>query len=172
MNEIIDEITRKPLFFCGRKVPNFVAGITIVQLYIIGLAETVFSWGMVLVLLIVAFRLLSRYQQRRHPIKAITMLLHAICVSIALVCNVVLTALLYEPVVASFDVNMDGFMSLNGLLTFAIIWSAICLLSLVVVVKADALFGIYYRTLRAAQMIFLLTPLLFVFIFLFVTGLK
>ena len=99
-------------------------------------------------------------------------MLRAICVGISLSWNVMWTAVLYEPVLERFDVNIDGFMNINGLLTFAAIWSAVCLLSLLIVVKVKTLWGVYYHTLRITQLTLLLMPLLIVFVLLFIAGLK
>jgi len=128
--------------------------------------------GFWLILLIVAFRLLDRYQKKRPPWTVITVLLHSNCIAILVLCNMGLTTLLYQPILELFDINTSGFINLNGIFTACIIWSILCLLFWVIVGKAKEQLGRYYRTLRTSLMIFALLPLFLCFLFLFLAGLN
>ncbi len=132
----------------------------------------VLGLGFWLILLIVIFRLLSKYQRKRPPRTVITVLLHAICVVSFLLFNMGLTALLYGPVLELFDVNTSGFINLNGIFAAGIIWSTVCLITWVVVGQTKEQLGNYYRTLRISLMVFALLPLFAVFCFLFLASLK
>ena len=120
----------------------------------------------------VTFRVLSRYQQRRPPVSAVTVALRVLSVGISLVVNVVCAALLYAPVMTLFNINTDGFMNMSGIVTLAVIWLVVCVLALIILANGKALWGHYYRTLRTAQVIFILLPLLVVLVFLFAAALK
>ena len=136
------------------------------------MTEVVLSWGVLLVLLVVAFRLLSRYQHQRPSIRGVTVSLHTLSVGISLVFTIICTALLYDPIIAGFDIHMDGFMNMNGLLTFLVIWVVVSALALALLVKSRTLWGSYYRTLCITQVVLLLLPLLFVVVVMFLLVLK
>src|SRR5690606_26949110 len=104
--------------------------------------------------------------------KPVSFLRHTGCVALSLLVDMLCTSLLYEPVIAAFDIDMDGFMNMNGIVTALVIWMAVCALALWVLAKTHTRWGRYYRTLRAAQIVFLLLPLLLVVVLLFLAGLK
>jgi len=67
--------------------------------------ETLVSYFLLGVAFCVGFGLLARYQQKRPPIKAVTVLLQVMAVCIMLITNIWITALLYEPVLTLFAVR-------------------------------------------------------------------
>ncbi|MGS2760965.1 hypothetical protein [Sinomicrobium sp. M5D2P9] len=85
------------------------------------------------------------------------------CVGILLICNTILSLLLYELVLERFDIDTSGFINLNGVFTTGAIWSIMCLISLMLVGKIKARLGSYHKTLHVTLIIFVL---------LFLAGLK
>lgn len=128
--------------------------------------------GIWLIVLLVAFRALNRYQKKRPPVVLITVLLHTICTAILLICIIGLTWLLYHPVLELFNISTDGFMNLNGIFAAGIIWTIVCLFSWVAISKSREQAGSYYKTLLISLIVLALLPLLLCFLFLFLAGLK
>ena len=80
--------------------------------------------------------------------------------------------LLYNPVMKLFDISTDGFMNLNGLITATVIWMLIAIVMLVISYYAKEALGSVYSTVRTVQLVFLLLPIILLFVFLFAVSLK
>jgi len=137
------------------------------------MVELIIGWGCIFVVLWVILRAVNHRRNRAEaPGDTLLVWLRIISVGLAFSLHIVLTSMLYEPVMELLDIDTSGFMNLNGLATFAVIWSAIALLLFWSITKAEPLFGIYHNPLRVAYLVFLALPFAIVFLFLFVSGLK
>lgn len=86
--------------------------------------------------------------------------------------NWIVSFLLYEPVMEVFEISTDGFMNLNGLITATVIWMLIAITILMISYYAKEPLGYLYRTVRTVQLVFLLLPIILLFVFLFAVSLK
>ena len=80
--------------------------------------------------------------------------------------------LLSEPVMDIFDIDTDGFMNMNGLVTAAVVWMVIAIIVLVITSYAKELLADLYRTVRITQKVFLILPIVVLVMFLFATSFK
>ena len=79
--------------------------------------------------------------------------------------NGMLSFLFYQPVMDTFDIDTDGFMNMNGLVTAAVIWMVIAIIVLVVTSYAKELLGPLYGTVRTTQKVFLFLPIILLIVF-------
>ena len=133
--------------------------------------ETLLSYFFLGVTFCICFSLLARYQRKRPPMRGVTVLQHVLAVVIMLTINLLITMLLFEPVLEIFDVDRGGFMNFNDLFAAIAIWTAVCLLALVLIGKVKEQLGSYYKTLRVSLIVCGLLPVsligvFFVFLFL------
>ena len=96
---------------------------------------------------------------------------HILAVAIMLTINLLITMVLFEPVLAIFAIDRGGFMNFDDLFTAFAIWTAVCLLALVLIGNIKEQLGSYYKTLRVSLIICGLLPvsligIFFVFLFL------
>ena len=133
--------------------------------------ETLLSYFFLGVTFCICFSLLARYQRKRPPMQGIKVLLHVLAVCIMLTINLLITMVLFEPVLAIFDIDRGGFMNFDDFFAAIAIWTAVCLLVLVPIVKIRKQLGSYYKTLRVSFIVCGLLPaaligIFFVFLFL------
>ena len=133
--------------------------------------ETLLSYFFLGVTFCICFSQLARYQRRHPPMRGVKVLLHVLAVAIMLTINLLITMLLFEPVLEIFDVDRGGFMNFNDLFAAIAIWTAVCLLALVLIGKIKEQLGSYYKTLRMSLIVCGLLPVsligvFFVFLFL------
>ncbi len=136
------------------------------------MTEVIVGWGCMVIVLWITRSALNNRRNKAAPSRGLWVWLRMITVSIAFSLHVIVSALLYEPVMELFDIDTNGFMNLNGLATFAAIWSVTALLCCWLVTKAEPLFGMYYKPLRVAYLIFATLPLAIICVFLFIVALK
>ncbi|WP_460764628.1 hypothetical protein [Niabella terrae] len=86
--------------------------------------------------------------------------------------NLIGTALLYEPVMAFFEISTYGFMNFNGWVTATVIWIFIAVIVLIVSYYAKVQLGTLYRPVRVVQKLSLILPIIFFTLFLFLVSLK
>lgn len=133
--------------------------------------ETLLSYFFLGITFCVCFSLLVRYQRKRPPMRGVTVVLRVLAVAIMLTINLLITIVLFEPVLAIFAIDRGGFMNFDDLFAAIAIWTAVCLLSLVLISNIKELLGSYYKTLRVSLIVFGLLPvgligIFFVFLFL------
>lgn len=104
--------------------------------------------------------------------RGVTVLLRVLAVTIVLTINLLITTVLFEPVLAIFAVDTGGFMNFNDLFTAFAIWTAVCLLALVLIGKIRDQLDSYYKPLRVSLIVCALLPAGLVFIFFFLVALK
>ncbi|MGV3761644.1 hypothetical protein [Parapedobacter sp.] len=127
------------------------------------------GWVISLIGFILLFNVVSKQRRKGKNVSLIHKILACIlCFHI----NGLGSLLLYEPVLAVFDISTDGFMNMNGLVTAAVIWMVIAVIVLVVTSYAKELLGSLYGTVRTTQKVFLFLPIILVMVFLFVVSFK
>lgn len=86
--------------------------------------------------------------------------------------NGMLCFLLYEPVMDLFDIDTNGFMNMNGLITIAVIWMAISTIVLIVSSYAKELLADLYITVQITQKVFLILPIIVLVMFFFAASFR
>ncbi|RQP14032.1 MAG: hypothetical protein EAS52_18315 [Parapedobacter sp.] len=86
--------------------------------------------------------------------------------------NGMLSFLLYEPIMDIFDIDTDGFMNMNSVVTAAVIWMAIAIIVLLITSYAKELLADLYGTVRITQKVFLILPTIVLVMFLFAASFK
>ena len=127
--------------------------------------ETLLSYFFLGVIFCICFSQLARYQRKRPSMRGVTVLLHVLAVAIMLTINLLITMVLFEPVLDIFDVDRGGFMNFDDLFTAFAIWTAVCLLALALLGKIPDQLGRYYKPLRVSLIICGLLPAGLVFLF-------
>lgn len=118
------------------------------------------------------FAILFNVLNKRRKGKNISTWLKTVVIGLCIHINVILSLLLYEPIMELFDINTHGFMNLSGVNTLAVIWLVIALIALILAKALKELLGGYYNTVRTSQIVFLCLPFLIILLFLFIVGLK
>lgn len=80
--------------------------------------------------------------------------------------------LMYQPVMEVFDIDTDGFMNMNGLVTATVIWMVIAIIMLVILSYSKELLADLYRTVLITQKVFLILPIVVLVMFLFAASFK
>ena len=127
--------------------------------------ETLLSYFFLGIILGICFILLARYQRKRPPMRGITVLLRTLAVAMMLTINLLITILLFEPVLSIFAIERGGFMNFDDLFAAFAMWTVVCLLVLMLIVKIRELLGGYYKPLRVSLIVCGLLPAGLVFLF-------
>lgn len=131
--------------------------------------ELLISWIGSLLILTVLFIVLNKRTRKARPV---SLALKVIVVGLCFHINVIFSLLLYEPIMEVFDISIDGFMNLNGILTLAIIWLILASVVFAIAKAAKEQLGSYYKTIRNTQMALIMLPFLIVLLLLFAISLK
>lgn len=131
--------------------------------------ELLISWIGSFLILTVLFIVLNKRIGKARPV---SLALKVIVVGLCFHSNVIFSLLLYEPIMEVFDVSIDGFMNLNGILTLAIIWLVISAILFAIAEAVKEQLGSYYRMIRNTQIVFFVLPFLIALLFLFGVSLK
>ena len=134
--------------------------------------ETLLSYFILGVIFCFCFSQLVRYQRKRPPMRGVNVLLRVFAVAIMLTINLLVTMLLFDPVLAIFAIDRGGFMNFDDLFAAIAIWTAVCLIVLVPIGKIRKQLGSYYKTLRMSLIVCALLPAGLVFLFFVLMFLK
>ena len=127
------------------------------------------SWIISLIGCVLLFNAVGKQQRKGKNVSTIRKIIACIlCFHI----NWIGSLLLYEPVMEVFDIDTDGFMNLNGLVTAVVIWMVIAIIVLVVTFYGKELLGSLYSTVRTTQKVFLFLPIIFLILFFLVVSFK
>ncbi|SEH95750.1 hypothetical protein SAMN02927937_02377 [Paenimyroides aquimaris] len=127
------------------------------------------GWVISLIGFIIFFNVVGKQQRKGKNVSTIRKILACIlCFHI----NGIGIHLLYEPVMEVFDINTDGFMNMNGLVTAAVMWIVIAITVLIVSSYVKELLGSLYSTIRTTQKVFLFLPIILLIVFFFVVSFK
>lgn len=127
------------------------------------------SWIISLIGFILIFNVVNKQHRKGKNVSVLRKILTILlCVHI----NWIGSFLLYEGVMELFDIDTDGFMNLNGLLTLVLSWMAVAIMLLILSSYAKELLGSLYRTVRATQLVFASLPIILLIILLFALSFK
>jgi len=127
------------------------------------------GWIISLVCFVLLFNIIGKQHQKGKNVCLVRKIIACIlCFHI----NGMVSFLLYEPVMKTFNISTDGFMNMNGLVTATVIWMVIAVILLVISSYAKELFDSLYNTIRTTQKVFLFLPIFLLIVFLFVASFK
>ncbi len=123
-------------------------------------------------LLLAIFLIVNRWKRKSRFKRQLTVVLHVLLVALNVQFNLCATGLFYEPLMDLFDIQTDGFMNMNGVWTGLSIWIMLASIMLYLAIHLKEQLVPYYRTIRITQIIFIILPIVVVFGFLLLAGLK
>lgn len=129
--------------------------------------EDFISWLGSFLILFLIFIVLNKIIKKSNPL---SFLLKLITIGLCFYINLIFSSLLHESIMHIFNINTDGFMNLNGILTFSIVWLAIVAIVFIASKAIRKKLGFYYQTIRNTQIAFFVLPFLIVFLFLMVAS--
>ena len=104
--------------------------------------------------------------------KIVNLLQKTLIVILCIHINAIGSVILYEPVMDLFQISTNGFMNLNGLITFSIIWMILSIVILVISYYTKNRLGTLYNTIKRTQFVFFILPIFLLLLFLFAVSLK
>lgn len=104
--------------------------------------------------------------------KIVNLLQKTLIVILCIHINAIGSVILYEPVMDLFQISTNGFINLNGLITFAIIWMIITIVILILSYYTKNRLATLYNTIIRTQFVFLVLPIFLLMLFLFAVSLK
>lgn len=104
--------------------------------------------------------------------KIVNLLQKTLIVILCIHINAIGSVILYEPVMDLFQISTNGFINLNGLITFAIIWMIISIVILILSYYTKNRLATLYNTIIRTQFVFLVLPIFLLMLFLFAVSLK
>lgn len=104
--------------------------------------------------------------------KIVNLLQKTLIVILCIHINAIGSLILYEPVMDLFQISTNGFINLNGLITFAIIWMIISIVILILSYYTKNRLATLYNTIIRTQFVFLVLPIFLLMLFLFAVSLK
>lgn len=104
--------------------------------------------------------------------KIVNLLQKTLIVILCIHINAIGSVILYEPVMDLFQISTNGFINLNGLITFAIIWMILSIVILILSYYTKNRLGTLYNTIIRTQFVFLVLPIFLLLLFLFAVSLK
>lgn len=128
----------------------------------------ILAWIISLLFFALLFFVLNKQQKDKNVNLLQKILVVILCIHI----NAIGSVILYEPVMDLFQISTNGFMNLNGLITFAIIWMILSIVILVISYYTKNRLGTLYNTIKRTQFVFLILPIFLLMLFLFAVSLK
>ena len=104
--------------------------------------------------------------------KIVNLLQKTLIVILCIHINAIGSVILYEPVMDLFQISTNGFINLNGLITFAIIWMILSIVILILSYYTKNRLATLYNTIIRTQFVFLVLPIFLLMLFLFAVSLK
>lgn len=118
------------------------------------------------------FYLLLFFLIKQQKNKIVNLLQKTLIVILCIHINAIGSVILYEPVMDLFQISTNGFINLNGLITFAIIWMIISIVILILSYYTKNRLATLYNTIIRTQFVFLVLPIFLLMLFLFAVSLK
>lgn len=128
----------------------------------------ILAWIISLLFFALLFYVLNKQQKD----KGVNLLQKILVVILCFHINAIGSVILYEPVMDLFQISTNGFMNLNGLITFSIIWMILSIVILVISYYTKNRLGTLYNTIKRTQFVFLILPIFLLMLFLFAVSLK
>lgn len=128
----------------------------------------ILNWIISLLFYALLFYVLNKQQKD----KGVNLLQKILVVILCFHINAIGSVILYEPVMDLFQISTNGFMNLNGLITFSIIWMILSIVILVISYYTKNRLGTLYNTIKRTQFVFLILPIFLLMLFLFAVSLK
>lgn len=130
--------------------------------------ELLYSWFPSAILLVLLFYALKRYEQ--HAIVRVLRILTIIllCFHLLVICSL----FLHEIVLYVFDVNTHGFMNLNSILIYLVIWCVMALALLFSLPPFKELFASFYKPIKITLLTLLALPILAFLLFYIAVAFK
>ena len=128
----------------------------------------ILAWIISLLFFALLFFVLNKQQKDKNVNLLQKILVVILCIHI----NAIGSVILYEPVMDLFQISTNGFMNLNGLITFAIIWMILSIVILIISYYTKNRLGTLYNTIKRTQFVFLILPIFLLMLFLFAVSLK
>lgn len=127
-----------------------------------------YEWLPSAILLFVVFFFLKRYEQRRGVAVLRKFLAVLLCLHLVAICSI----LLHEVLMFVFDIDTHGFMNLNSLLVFLLVWIVVAVVTLLLVLRSKELLATYYRVIKIALISFVSLPIVAFLIFYLAVAFK
>lgn len=130
--------------------------------------ELLYSWFPSAILLVLLFYALKQYEQ--HAIVRVLRILTIIllCFHLLVICSL----FLHEIVLYVFDVNTHGFMNLNSILIYLVIWCVMALALLFSLPPFKELFASFYKPIKITLLTLLALPILAFLLFYIAVAFK
>ena len=128
----------------------------------------ILAWIISLLFYALLFYVLNKQQKN----KIVNLLQKTLIVILCIHINAIGSVILYEPVMDLFQISTNGFINLNGLITFAIIWMIISIVILILSYYTKNRLATLYNTIIRTQFVFLVLPIFLLMLFLFAVSLK
>ncbi len=128
----------------------------------------ILAWIISLLFYALLFYVLNKQQKE----KGVNLLQKILVVILFFHINAIGSLILYEPMMNLFQISTNGFMNLNGLITFSIIWMILSIVILVISYYTKNRLGTLYNTIKRTQIVFLILPTFLLMLFLFAVSLK
>src|SRR5690625_667766 len=128
----------------------------------------ILNWIISLLFFALLFFVLN--MQQKH--KNVNLLQKIIDVILFFNINAIGSLILYDPMMNLFQISTNGFMNLNGLITFSIIWMILSIVILVISYYTKNRLGTLYNTIKRTQFVFFILPIFLLLLFLFAVSLK
>ena len=128
----------------------------------------ILNWIISLLFYALLFYVLNKQQKE----KGVNLLQKILVVILFFHINAIGSLILYEPMMNLFQISTNGFMNLNGLITFSIIWMILSIVILVISYYTKNRLGTLYNTIKRTQFVFFILPILLLLLFLFAVSLK
>jgi len=128
----------------------------------------ILNWIISLLFYALLFYVLNKQQKE----KGVNLLQKILVVILFFHINAIGSLILYEPMMNLFQISTNGFMNLNGLITFSIIWMILSIVILVISYYTKNRLGTLYNTIKRTQFVFFILPIFLLLLFLFAVSLK
>ncbi len=128
----------------------------------------ILNWIISLLFYALLFYVLNKQQKE----KGVNLLQKILVVILFFHINAIGSLILYEPMMNLFQISTNGFINLNGLITFAIIWMIISIVILILSYYTKNRLATLYNTIIRTQFVFLVLPIFLLMLFLFAVSLK
>lgn len=128
----------------------------------------ILNWIISLLFYALLFYVLNKQQKE----KGVNLLQKILVVILFFHINAIGSLILYEPMMNLFQISTNGFMNLNGLITFSIIWMILSIVILVISYYTKNRLGTLYNTIKRTQFVFFILLIFLLLLFLFAVSLK
>src|SRR5690606_10930922 len=127
----------------------------------------ILNWIISLLFYVLLFFLIK--QQKN---KIVNLLQKTLIVILCIHINAIGSVILYEPVMDLFQISTNGFINLNGLITFAIIWMILSIVILILSYYTNTRLATLYNTIIRKQFVFLVLLIFLLMLFYCAVSIK